>query len=75
LMHYPFLLPPQKTEIKPIRVWKRFTRGHYQLPPQKTTTAALNITLINNYFLHFAGFGHYMPWVNTNIDLWNNNLI
>ena len=72
LMHYPFLLPPKNTEIKPIRVWKRFTRGHYQLPPQKITTAALTTAVLNNYFLHFAGVDHYMPWVNINIDLWHD---
>lgn len=71
-MHYPLLLPPKKTEIKPIRVWKRLTRGHYQLPPKKATTPALNIAFLNNYFLHFAGTAQYMPWVNTNITSWND---
>ena len=71
VMDYPFLLPPKKTEIKPIRLWKRFTRGHYQLPSQKVTTAALNTAFLNNYFLHFAGTVQYMPWVNTKITSWN----
>ena len=66
LMHYPFLLPPKKTEIKPIRVWKHLTRGHYQLPSKKITTDALTVTLTNNYFLHFAGMAHYMHLVKTN---------
>lgn len=70
LKDYPFLLPKQNTEIKPIRVWKRLTRGHYQLPPKKITTSCLNTTLINNYFLHFAGLSHYMAWVNINISWW-----
>lgn len=72
LMNYPFLLAPKKTEIKPIRVWKRFTRGHYQLPPKGVTTASLSTAFINNYFLHFAGMAHYMHWVNTNICSWND---
>ncbi|WP_373529158.1 hypothetical protein [Nostoc sp.] len=71
-MDYPLLLPPKKTEIKPIRFWKRLTRGHYQLPPKKVTTPALNIAFLNNYFLHFAGTSQYMPWVNTNITSWND---
>lgn len=71
VMDYPFLLPPKKTEIKPIRLWKRLTRGHYQLPPKKVTTAALNTAFLNNYFLHFAGTAQYMPWVNTKITSWN----
>lgn len=70
LMDYPFLLPLKKTEIKPIRVWKRLTRGHYQLPPKNITTAALTTAYINNYFLHFASVAQYMPWVCTNTDSW-----
>ncbi len=72
MMNYPFLLPPKNVEIKPIRVWKRLTRGHYQLPPKKVTIPALNTTFLNNYFLHFAGTSQYMPWVNTNISSWND---
>ena len=72
VMDYPFLLPQKKIEIKPIRVWKRLTRGHYQLPPKKVATPALNTAFLNNYFLHFAGTAQYMPWVNTNITSWND---
>jgi hypothetical protein len=72
IMYYPFLLPPKKTEIKPIRLWKRLTRGHYQLPPKKDTIPALNTAFLNNYFLHFAGTSQYMPLVNTNISSWND---
>jgi hypothetical protein len=71
LKDYPFLLAPKKTEIKPVRVLKRLTRGHYQLPPKAVTSAALTTTLMNNYFLHFAGVAHYMPWANTSIKSWN----
>jgi hypothetical protein len=63
--NYPFLLPPEKTEIKPIRVWKRLTRGHYQLPPKRVTVACLKAALSNSHFLHFAGATQYMPWLNT----------
>lgn len=72
LKDYPFLLPPKKTEIKPVRVWKRFIRGHYQLPPKGITTSALSTAFLNSYFLHFAAVGHYMPLVKTNINSWND---
>lgn len=74
LKNYPFLLPPKQTEMRPIRVWKRFTRGHYQLPAKKITSFCLNTSFVNNYFLHFAGFSQYMSWVNTNICDWSELL-
>jgi hypothetical protein len=69
---YPFLLPPRKAEIAPVRVWKRLTRGQDQLPPKGITAAALTTAFLNNYFLHFAAVAHYMPWVDTNIHSWND---
>lgn len=69
---YPFLLPKQEIEIRPIRVWKRFTRGHYQLPPRKITEACLTTSFFNNYFLHFAGVSQYMDWVDVNVSSWKD---
>jgi hypothetical protein len=72
LRNYPFLLPPKQTEIKPIRVWKRLTRGHYKLPSKNMTIPALNTAFINSYFLHFAGTVQYMPWLNPHILSWKD---
>jgi hypothetical protein len=70
LREYPFLLPIEQTEMRLIRVWKRFARGHYKLPPRKITEVCLTTSFINNYFLHFAGVSQYMPWVDTDISNW-----
>lgn len=72
LKDYPFLLPKLKKENKLARSWKRFIRGHYQLPPRKITEKCLTTSFINNYFLHFAGVAQYMRWVDVNISLWSD---
>jgi len=72
LRNYPFLLPKQKVENKMTRVWKRFARGHYQLPPKKITEICLTTSFINNYFLHFASVAQYMPWVDVNVSSWSD---
>ncbi|MEL7357711.1 MAG: hypothetical protein AAFN40_14215 [Cyanobacteria bacterium J06560_6] len=62
---YPFLMPPEKNELKPIRLWKRFTRGHYQLPPNRITKTCLSIAFQKSWFLHFAGATQYMFWASS----------
>ncbi|MGB5962193.1 MAG: hypothetical protein WBG73_16115 [Coleofasciculaceae cyanobacterium] len=72
LKDYPFLLSETNKKNKLARTWKRFTRGHYQLPPRKITEKCLTTSFINNYFLHFAGVAQYMPWVNIKISSWSD---
>lgn len=72
LRDYPFLLPKLKKENKLARTWKRFTRGHYQLPPRKITENCLTTSFINNYFLHFAGVAQYMQWVDVKVSCWSD---
>ena len=70
LRDYPFLLPSSTKDNKLTRIWKRFTRGHYQLPQKKITENCLTTSFINNYFLHFAGSVQYMQWVDVNVSSW-----
>jgi hypothetical protein len=71
LRDYPFLLPHITLDNRVIRTWKRITRGNPVLPPKKIATACLTTAFINNYFLHFAGTGEYMPWVDTMVSDWS----
>lgn len=59
---YPHLMPSSNADIKLVRLWKRFVRGHYQLPPKRMTQACLLEAFSKSYFLHFAGCTHYMKW-------------
>ena len=74
LAHYPFLLPPRPLEPRPLRVLKRFWRGHYTLPSARLARPCVDNAFAGSFFLHFAGTGQYLPLVDTRKGDWKSLL-
>ena len=74
LAHYPFLLPPRTLEPRPLRVLKRFWRGHYTLPSARLARPCIDSAFAGSFFLHFAGTGPYLPLVDTRKGDWRSLL-
>lgn len=58
-------LPP-KTQVFPIRQFKKITRGHYQFPNRGLLKTSLVSAFKESYFLHFAGNAHFMGAIDFN---------